>query len=120
MRVVNVLLVAAGLALAWIALRHTLDAGATAPEIQVPSRIPVALTGEVPDGYVVRAFDVQGMCCDSCAAKLYAPLAAIDGVDEIAIDPLSGRVATLVPADLDVGLLTAALNRDDYSARPVE
>ena len=120
MKFANVLLVVAGIALAWIAAHHTFGSAGPDAETRIPRQIPATLSGEVPAGYVIRQFDVDGMCCDSCAGKLYRSLASIEGVDKIAIDPLAGRVSTLVPEKLDVDLLSDALNHDKYTARAAE
>jgi copper chaperone CopZ len=82
--------------------------------------VPVALGGEVPAGYVVRRFQVEGMCCSGCPKKVYAHLAALPGVCEVAVDPILQQVAAVVPAERDVASLEAALTFDKYSAKVSE
>ena len=81
-----VLLVVAGAVLGWIALREG-ESDYRAPVAEVPA----TLAGEPGDGQVVRAFEVEGMCCRSCSQKLYASLVAVKGVAEAAVSFDSGR-----------------------------
>ena len=109
-------LVLAGAALGWIAL------SAEDPTYQPPvpgvvtNVVPKTLSGEVPDGMVVRRFQVTGMCCDGCTGKLYRSLAEVDGVQEAAVDFLTTSASAVVPADADVQTLLAALEFDKYTA----
>lgn len=106
------LLAAAGLWLGSVALH------AKAPTYFAPAtEVPVELSGAVPDGCVVRRFEVEGMCCQTCPKKLYAALAAVDGVRESAIDFDERTVSAVVDAGTPVESLLAVLNTDKYSAR---
>lgn len=87
------------------------------PERPAPQAIPVALSGEVPPGYAVRRFDVEGICCQGCASKLHGALLSVAGVREAAVDPLAHQAFALAPADLPDERLEAALTFDKYSAK---
>jgi copper chaperone CopZ len=107
-------LLAVGGVLAFIALR------APEPTYAVPVRaadIPLAIQGEIPDGFVVRTFAVEGICCQSCAGKLQGVLAPLEGVARVAVDPLRKEVQALVRAEVDHEELVRALTFDKYSAR---
>jgi len=108
-----VLLALAGLALAVVALR------AKAPTYAVPTRaadIPLRLEGEIPAGYALRTFAVEGICCQSCAGKLEHALRPLDGVARVAVDALTQEVQVLVRAELEPASLAAALTFDKYTA----
>lgn len=115
-----VVLAAAGGVLAWVALR--------APEpdyeppaagvVQAGQATPAELTGDVPSGMLVRSFDVEGMCCDSCTGKLHAALTALPDVNEAAVSFEASRAQVVVPEDVDVAVLVEALNFDKYTATP--
>jgi len=107
-------LLAAGGVLLFIALR------AEEPSYEVPvhaADIPLAIEGEIPPGFVVRRFAVEGMCCQSCAGKLERVLAPLAGVERVAVDPLRGEVQALVRADVESAALAAALTFDKYTAQ---
>jgi copper chaperone CopZ len=107
------LLLAAGGALGWLGLR------ADAPDYVAPrpaESVPVALTGEVPAGFAVRTFDVSGMCCTGCSAKLYAAVTRVEGVRAAAVDPAVGTAQVMVPANAPLAPLAAALTFDVYTA----
>jgi len=111
-----ILVLLAGLVLGWIALAAdgpTFDAR-TAPE--VPENVPAALVADVPEGHVVRTFDVDGICCEGCVGKLYVAVDHLDGVVAAAVDPARKQVETVVPRDYDVAALENALTFDKYSA----
>lgn len=109
-----VLLVVAGAVLGWIALREG-ESDYRAPVAEVPA----TLAGEPGDGQVVRAFEVEGMCCRSCSQKLYASLVAVKGVAEAAVSFDSGRAQVVVSEGVPVSELEHALTFDDYTARLV-
>jgi len=114
------LLLFVGAVLGLIAWR-TKDPTYEAPVVAVmPETVPVALSGDVPAGDVVRAFEVEGICCGGCSGKLYAALEPIDGVDEIAVDTILHRVEVLAREEVDVARLAEALTFDKYTARAVE
>ena len=72
MKLFSALLATIGIVLGVIAVR------AEAPTYQAPDptlepeRAPLELSGDVPEGCRVEHFDVEGMCCEGCAGKLYA------------------------------------------------
>lgn len=110
-------LVLAGLALAVVALRSP-DPTYAAPRPLRPVQVPRALTQAPLPGNVERSFDVEGICCQGCGGKLGAALLALDGVQEVAVDPVLGRVMALAPADLDPQRLASTLTFGAYVARP--
>ena len=106
-------LLAAGVVLTVIALR------ARAPTYEVPvhaADIPLAIQGEIPAGFVVRTFDVEGICCRSCAGKLERVLAPLAGVEQVAVDPLRKEVQVLARLEVESAALVAALTFDKYVA----
>ncbi|HEX6882004.1 MAG TPA: heavy-metal-associated domain-containing protein [Planctomycetota bacterium] len=109
-------LVLAGATLAFIALRAQAPTY-SAPRHAKPVAVPVALTEAPLPGHVVRTFAVEGICCQGCGTKLHAALADIDGVQELAVDPVLGEVTLSVRADVGVEALERALTFDKYSAR---
>jgi copper chaperone CopZ len=88
----------------------------TVPVHEEPRVIPTALTGAVPDGFTKRAFDVDGICCQGCSAKLHGALLAVDGVREAAVDPVLHRAEALVRTDVEPATLERALTFDKYVA----
>lgn len=107
------LLIAAGIWLASIALR------AKEPTYKAPEReVPAQLSGAAPAGFVVRRFEVEGMCCRSCTRGLHERLLAVEGVQEAAVSFEASSAAALAPADLPAERLLEALNFGKYSARP--
>ena len=107
------LLTSSGGILLWIAL------SAGVPSYLAPrtaETVRVVLTGEVPDGFIVRRLSVEGMCCQRCAAKLHASLIEIEGVREVAVDALVGEASVVVPAETKVALLEQALTFEGYTA----
>ncbi len=113
-------LLVVGLLLAWIGFRAKEPTWTAPPKEEIPETVPVALSGEVPEGFAVRRFAVEGMCCKGCPGKLYAHLANVEGVREIAVDPILKRAEAVVPADMDLASLEAALTFGQYSARAEE
>ena len=112
-----VLLLACAGALAWIAVRAPEPSYEPLPvERPAPERVPTALSGVVPAGYVVRTFEVEGMCCQGCPGKLWNSVTDVPGVLEAAVDFESGEAAAVVPTELDVALLEGALTFDEYRA----
>lgn len=78
--------------------------------------IPVQVSPEVPPGMIVHTFDVTGMCCEGCVAKLYRTLASVEGVREAAVDFQEGTAQVVVPTAADVTPLLSALAFDKYEA----
>lgn len=109
----SLFLLAAAAGLGWIAWRSP-DPDYTAPH-QVPTHISVA----TPPGFVVRTFEVEGMCCASCPPRIEEAAQRIEGVQAFAArlgEEAVGEVDLLVPADLDSAALEAALTFDRYVA----
>jgi copper chaperone CopZ len=107
------LLACSGGILLWIALV------VGAPTYLAPrtaETVPVVLTGEVPNGFIVRRLSIDGMCCQGCAAKLHALLIQVEGVREVAVDALTGEASVVVPAGTEVALLEQAVTFEDYTA----
>src|SRR5262245_10023427 len=107
------LLVVCGAVLGTIAVR------AKERNYTVPVRdeaVPFALAGDVPSGFTKVAFDVQGMCCQGCSAKLYAAMLAVDGVSAAAVDPVLARAEALVRTDVAPATVEHALTFDKYTA----
>jgi copper chaperone CopZ len=108
------LLLVAGAALGTLAVR------AKEPTYVVPVRpedIPLRIEGELPPGHVVRAFEVEGICCTGCGGKLQHALAGIEGVRAIAVDPLRHEVQVLARAEVEPARLAGAMTFDKYVAR---
>jgi len=108
------LLLLAALALGLVALN------AKEPSYEVPTRpqeIPFTLAGEpVPQGFTLRTFAVEAICCQSCAGKLERALAPLDGVERVAVDPVRKEVQVLARAELSREALATALTFDKYVA----
>ncbi len=115
-RTATALLLLAGIVLGTIAVRAK-EPTYVAPVLLEPEEIPIRVTAEVPAGYVLRSFEVEGICCQECSGKLHGALLAVDGVREAAVDPLLKRAQALVRADVGVAALERALTFDRYSAR---
>ena len=109
--------VLAGALLAWIAIRSPeRDYQPLDPETELSTGVPARLSGVVPAGFVVRDFDVDGMCCNGCAGKLAGRLGEVEGVNETAVDVELGRVSVVAAESLAVEGLLALLNVEKYSA----
>lgn len=119
MKVATILLLLSALVLGTIALRAP-EPQAAPPQPVVGVVVPYELRGEVPAGCVVRTIEVEGMCCEGCAAKLRSALLAVDGVREAAVDSVRGRALCVVPQELEVARLERALTFDDYHARAAQ
>jgi copper chaperone CopZ len=83
---------------------------------RAPGEVPRALSGEIPAGYEVQTFEVQGMCCPNCSAKLYQALIAVQGVRAAAVDPTLGQAEALVATGTPSADLAHALTFDKYAA----
>lgn len=86
------------------------------PEAAAPASIPLTLEGEVPAGFTLRTFDVEGICCQGCSSKLHGALMALEGLDAAAVDPYRKTVTALARADISNERLEAALTFDKYRA----
>ena len=74
--------------------------------------------GDVPPGYVLMRFDVEGMCCRSCPQKLQAELAELDGVRSSGVRFETKSADLVVPAGYDPAPALAVLNQGKYTATP--
>ncbi|MDP6407972.1 MAG: heavy metal-associated domain-containing protein [Planctomycetota bacterium] len=109
--VLPTLIAAAGVWLGFVALR------AREPSYVSPAvRVPVRIESEVRPGRVLRGFDVEGMCCESCTRKLYGALLDVEGVSEAAVDLEAETVWAVAPRALPVERLLEALHFEEYSA----
>ena len=115
-----VVLLLAGLVLGWIALSAEDPSFAVDRPREAPESVPYTLSGHLPPGCVVRALEVDGICCTGCAGKLFLALTDVEEVREVAIDPVLERAEAVVPASLDVAVLEQALTFDKYSAQAAE
>ena len=113
----TILVLVSGAVLGVIALRAPEPSYVPLDRDLPPERVPVELSGEVDDGCVVRVFDVEGICCEGCGAKLYQALAGVDGVREIAVDTVLRTASAVVPEELEPALLEGVLTTDKYVAR---
>jgi copper chaperone CopZ len=104
----SLLVLAAGGAAAWIALRTP------EPTYQPPREVPSALASQPTEGELVRTLDVEGMCCGSCRPKVYDALAAVPGVREAAVEV--GVAQAIVDAKVEPAELEKALTFDKYVA----
>ena len=111
-----ILLLLAGVVLGWIALATDSPTFGQDRPVEIPDVVPASLTRAVPVGHVVRTFDVDGICCEGCAGKLFVAADELDGVVECAVDPRRKQVDMVVPTSLDVAALEEALTFDKYSA----
>jgi copper chaperone CopZ len=110
---------AAGIALGYVALRAPTReyVAPTLAEVEAHAPAPTTLVGEVPAGCVVRAFAVEGMCCQGCTGKIYKRLKATSGVVQAAVD-FEGSIAQVVVSETtDIALVESALTFDKYSAK---
>ena len=90
------------------------EAGTHIEESPVLIEIPIAIVGEVPVGYGVRSFEVEGMCCVGCVRKLHDALVALPGVEKAAVDFETGKVSALALTDVADTDLAAALQFEKY------
>jgi len=64
--------------------------------------------------------EVTGMTCGSCVRHVTGALKAVDGVEDVAVDLASGRVAVRGRPGTAPNRLTSALTDAGYPARIVE
>jgi len=64
-------------------------------------------------------FDVSGMTCGSCAARIQEVLVEQAGVEEAAVDVASNRATVTLAAPGTVDGLTAAVEEIGYGLTPV-
>jgi len=108
----------AGLVLAYVAHQSPEPTYVAPRPGDLPQAAPTELVGEVPPGCVVRELDVTGMCCTGCTQKLHDVLTSLDGVVEAAVDFRTSSARAVVPRELPVETLVAALDFDQYAAQP--
>ncbi|MFT5048697.1 MAG: copper chaperone CopZ [Chlamydiales bacterium] len=110
----------AGGLLTWIAIRSGPVDYEPLSLDSPPIEVPVRLASSPGPGQRLRVFDVDGMCCNGCAAKLAGRLDDLDQVSEAAVDVQGSTVSIIVGEDYPVADLLTLLNRDKYtaSARP--
>ena len=84
-------------------------------EAHVPA--PDAITGEIPPGFLVRTFKIEGMCCTNCTGKIYQRLKESPGVVEAAVSFDKGIAQVVVPKDADVAKLEDAMHFEKYVAK---
>lgn len=110
---------AAGVTLGYIALRAPTPeyVAPTLQEVQAHVPAPEALTGEIPPGFLVRTFKVEGMCCTGCTGKLYKRLKESPGVVEAAVSFDKGIAQVVVPKDIDVARLEEVMHFEKYVAK---
>ena len=113
----TILLIGFGVVLAVIALRAPAQSYVPLDPDLPPEQVPLKLSGNVDDGCVVHVFDVEGICCEGCSAKLYEALAKVDGVREIAVDTVLKTASVVVLQELEPARLEAVLTTDKYVAR---
>jgi copper chaperone CopZ len=117
-RLLLLLVLVAGIAFAYVAARspEPTYAAPTPEELAVEQGAPRALTVAPSAGETVRAFDVEGMCCNGCTRKLHEALIAVPGVRDAAVDFHTGIAEAVVPESLDAAELGRALTFDKYTA----
>ncbi len=110
---------AAGIALGYVALRAPKQeyVAPTLAEVEAHAPAPKTIAGALPAGCVVRAFAVEGMCCQGCTGKIYKRLVQTEGVVQAAVDFDSGTARVIVPETVDVAQLESVLHFDKYSAK---
>ena len=113
LKVATYFLLVAALALGVIAIRAP-EPHAAPPAPDVSGAVPWEIHGEIPPDRVVRTLQVEGMCCQGCAAKLRSALLALDGVSDAAVDSVLGRAQAVVPKDFELARLEGALTFEDY------
>lgn len=64
--------------------------------------------------------EVTGMTCGSCVRHVTSALKAVDGVEDVAVDLASGRVAVRGRPGTEPNRLTSAVADAGYPARVVE
>ena len=109
----------AGSVLGYIAM-HAPQPDYVAPtlkEIEAHVPAPASITGEIPPGFLVRTFKVEGMCCTNCTGKIYQRLKESPGVVEAAVSFDKGIAQAVVPKDADVAKLEDAMHFEKYVAR---
>ena len=73
----------------------------------------------IPADATEVVFDVSGMTCGSCAARIEEVLVGQVGVEEAAVDVASSRATVVLAAPGTVDGLTAAVEEIGYGLAPV-
>lgn len=115
------LVLLAGGALAWIALRAPRPsaepvAAGWEQKLGAVEAVPARLDGPPAAGCVIRTLTVEGMCCQGCPRSLREKLLALEGVRRAAASFELGEVQAEVPAELDPARLVAAVASEKYRA----
>ena len=111
---VAVVVLVAGVALAGVVMKQSAaDGGGGAP---VLAEIPSSLESSPAEGEVLRAYSVNGMCCESCTRKLHDKILGMEGVEACAVDLIEERVILIAKGDVTSEEILSTLNFDKYSA----
>ncbi len=120
MKLSTALLLCAALPLGYLSLtEHGRLTAARPVEVELEGPVKRVLDAEAPAGFVVRSLAIEGMCCSGCTGKLAGRLAALDEVQDFAVDFASSSAQALVAREVEVGVLEEALTFDKYVARSV-
>lgn len=112
MKIATVFLVLAAVVLGYIAFNTE------GPKSSTWARpIGEQLSADVPAGYEVLRFHVEGMCCESCPTKLREQLALVEGVVDSAVSFSASQAEAVVPVGFDATPLLSVLNQDKYTAQ---
>lgn len=82
-----------------------------------PDTPRVYLEGDQMAEIASRSYSVDGMSCEHCRAAVSDALAAIEGVDEVAVDLAAGRVE-IRGRDLSDEAVQAAVEGAGYELGP--
>ena len=78
-----------------------------------------ATDAAIPADTIEVVFDVSGMTCGSCAARIEEVLVEQVGVEGVAVDVASNRATVVLAAPGTVDGLTAAVEGIGYGLTPV-
>jgi copper chaperone CopZ len=114
-----VIIAIAGSALGYIAMRAPAPTyvAPTPQEIEAHVPAPTTLSAEVPPGFLVRTFKVEGMCCTGCTGKIYKRLKESPDVVDAAVSFDKGIAQVVVPKEADVAKLEDVMHFDKYVAK---
>jgi cation-transporting ATPase V/Cu+-exporting ATPase len=76
-------------------------------------------TSDTPDTPRTLDFEVSGMTCGSCAARVQRVLGRQEGVDDAEVNFATGKARVSAVPGTDVAVLTAAVDRIGYGLAPV-
>ena len=68
-------------------------------------------------GAVQAVYEVAGMTCGSCAARVSKHLTGLDGVSDVSVDVATGKVTVTSDAPLDTDTVTASVTQAGYQLR---